>query len=66
MSLSPKVANRVQNLALLLDNEDAFEMDFKSAAKVVEKPKKKKGGKDDDFDHIENLMKHSRTFIVNE
>ena len=28
VALSPKVANRVQNLALLLDNEDAFEMAF--------------------------------------
>lgn len=44
VSLSPKVASKVQNLALLLDNEDAFEMEFKNVAKVVEKPKKKKGG----------------------
>jgi len=44
MSLSPKAAKGIQNLALLLDNEDAFEMEFKNEAKVVEKPKKKKGG----------------------
>ena len=64
VALSPKVANRVQNLALLIDNEDAFEMMFTQKVQEDKTQTKQKGGKVND--HIDNLLKHSKTFSVNE
>lgn len=63
VSLSPKVANRVQSLALLLDNEDAFEMAFTTKHQEDKKETKQKGKQND---HIDNLLQQSRTFFVNE
>lgn len=53
----------MQNLALLLDNEDAFEMAFNEKVKEDKKQSKPRGKAND---HIDNLLAQSRTFVVND